>query len=74
MALERLGLFGIRHHGPGSARSLLAALHELDPAIVLIEGRIRADASPAELLKSDDADVRAMIDVPRRQAERLAAL
>ncbi len=43
MAAERLGLFGIRHHGPGSARSLLAALADLDPAIVLIEGP--ADAS-----------------------------
>jgi len=35
---QRLHIFGIRHHGPGSARSLLAALNELDPAIVLIEG------------------------------------
>src|SRR5213593_2498133 len=43
MAAERLGLFGIRHHGPGSARSLLAALDALDPSIVLIEGP--ADAS-----------------------------
>ena len=31
-------LFGIRHHGPGSARSLLAALQNLSPDIVLIEG------------------------------------
>jgi hypothetical protein len=37
-AAERLHLFGIRHHGPGSARSLLTALTALDPAIVLIEG------------------------------------
>jgi uncharacterized protein DUF5682 len=37
-AAERLNLFGIRHHGPGSARSLLTALTALDPAIVLIEG------------------------------------
>src|SRR5262245_46386613 len=35
---ERLHSFGIRHHGPGSARSLLTALNGLDPAIVLIEG------------------------------------
>ncbi len=35
---DRRGLFGIRHHGPGSARSLLAALDDLDPSIVLIEG------------------------------------
>jgi hypothetical protein len=43
MTEGRVGLFGIRHHGPGSARSLLAALDALDPAIVLIEGP--ADAS-----------------------------
>jgi hypothetical protein len=42
-AATRLHLFGIRHHGPGSARSLLAALGELDPAIVLIEGPPDAD-------------------------------
>jgi Family of unknown function (DUF5682) len=31
-------VFGIRHHGPGSARSLLASLHRLQPDVVLIEG------------------------------------
>ncbi|MCW3053219.1 MAG: hypothetical protein JWN14_2389 [Chthonomonadales bacterium] len=31
-------LFGIRHHGPGSARSLRAALEALEPDCVLIEG------------------------------------
>ncbi len=30
-------IFGIRHHGPGCARSLLAALAELSPDVVLIE-------------------------------------
>src|SRR5215813_14752023 len=34
----RAHLFGIRHHGPGSAASLIAALARLDPAVVLIEG------------------------------------
>jgi hypothetical protein len=34
----RAHLFGIRHHGPGSATSLVAALDRLDPAAVLIEG------------------------------------
>jgi len=36
-------LFGIRHHGPGSARALAAALTELRPDIVLIEGPPEAD-------------------------------
>ena len=31
-------LFGIRHHGPGSARSLLESLYGLAPDIVLVEG------------------------------------
>ncbi len=37
-------LFGIRHHGPGSARSLRAALEALRPDLVLIEGPPEADA------------------------------
>jgi hypothetical protein len=36
-------LFGIRHHGPGSARALAVALDELRPDIVLIEGPPEAD-------------------------------
>lgn len=38
-------LFGIRHHGPGSARSLNRALHELQPDRLLLEGP--ADGEPA---------------------------
>ncbi|WP_166830949.1 DUF5682 family protein [Thalassoroseus pseudoceratinae] len=33
-----LHLFGIRHHGPGCARSLRAALEELQPDVVVMEG------------------------------------
>ncbi len=36
-----LHLLGVRHHGPGSARSVVSALDELRPSIVLVE-------SPAE--------------------------
>lgn len=36
-------LFGIRHHGPGSARSLLAALRALQPDLILIEGPPEAE-------------------------------
>jgi hypothetical protein len=36
-------IFGIRHHGPGSARSLRQALESLRPDIVLIEGPPEAD-------------------------------
>jgi osmoprotectant transport system ATP-binding protein len=52
------------------AEALLLA----DRIVVLIDGRIRADGAPADLLASQDPDVKAMIDVPRRQAERLASL
>ena len=33
-----ISIFGIRHHGPGCARSLHAALEALEPDIVLVEG------------------------------------
>jgi len=39
-----MSLFGVRHHGPGSAGSLRAALESKSPDIVLIEGPPEADA------------------------------
>jgi hypothetical protein len=47
--------FGIRHHGPGSARRLVAALDALRPATVLIEGP--ADASDLLPMLADPAMV-----------------
>ncbi len=38
-------LFGVRHHGPGCARSLKAALEKLQPDIVLVEGPPDAQAA-----------------------------
>ena len=40
-----LHLLGIRHHGPGSARSVLSVLEEVQPDVVLIE--LPADVEPA---------------------------
>ncbi|MFE0189043.1 DUF5682 family protein [Streptomyces sp. NPDC058989] len=37
-------LLGVRHHGPGSARAVRAALEQCTPAAVLIEGPPEADA------------------------------
>lgn len=37
-------LFGIRHHGAGSARHLIAALREYQPDCILLEGPPEADA------------------------------
>lgn len=36
-------VFGIRHHGPGSARSLVAALRRTQPDLVLVEGPAEGD-------------------------------
>lgn len=38
MSTQRVQYFGIRHHGPGCARSLLRALEAIRPDCVLIEG------------------------------------
>jgi Family of unknown function (DUF5682) len=43
-AAERVAVLGIRHHGPGSARSVVAELDRLRPSVVLIEGP--SDAGP----------------------------
>jgi hypothetical protein len=36
-------ILGIRHHGPGSARSVVAALDAIQPQVVLVEGPPDAD-------------------------------
>jgi Family of unknown function (DUF5682) len=41
---DRVAVLGVRHHGPGSARSVVAELGRLQPRAVLIEGP--ADADP----------------------------
>lgn len=48
-------VLGVRHHGPGSARAVLAALEELQPDAVLIEGP--ADADPIAALAASEAMV-----------------
>lgn len=41
---QDLHIFGIRHHGPGSARSLRQALERYCPDLILVEGPPDADA------------------------------
>ena len=41
---EDVALLGVRHHGPGSARAVAAALEQYRPDCVLIEGPAEADA------------------------------
>lgn len=47
-AVPRVEVMGVRHHGPGSARAVLAALDRLRPDVVLVEGP--ADADPLAAL------------------------
>lgn len=44
MSESGIHIFGIRHHGPGSARSLRHALQALGPDLILLEGPPDADA------------------------------
>ena len=46
-------LFGIRHHGPGCARSLLRSLEELSPDCILIEGPPEAEAVLASAIHAE---------------------
>ena len=67
---DRLGLTTIM-----VTHDMTEALLLADRIIVLIGGRIRADAAPAGLVAGHrDPEVAALVAVPRRQAERLAAL
>ena len=66
---ERLGLTTVMVTHDMAEAVLLA-----DRIVVLREGRIVADGAAAELLaKTADPDVRALLEAPRRQAERLRA-
>lgn len=58
---HRVEVFGIRHHGPGSARSLVAALTDYDPDIVLIEGPADADPLLPWVLAEDMAPPLALL-------------
>ncbi|MBK7935814.1 MAG: hypothetical protein IPJ82_01400 [Lewinellaceae bacterium] len=48
MTNSTIEIFGIRHHGPGSARSLRRALEEFKPDMILVEGPPDADALIAQ--------------------------
>lgn len=66
---ERLGLTTVMVTHDMAEAVLLA-----DRLVVLKGGRILADGAPADLLAtSADPDVRALIEAPKRQAERLSA-
>jgi hypothetical protein len=53
VAAAAVHYFGIRHHGPGCARSLLKALEQLQPDCVLVEGPPEADDLIAHMVDSE---------------------
>ena len=48
-----LNIFGIRHHGPGSAQSLLDALETVQPDVILVEGPPDAEEVLPLLMHAD---------------------
>ncbi|MGW8885131.1 DUF5682 family protein [Streptomyces sp. NPDC055749] len=65
-------LLGVRHHGPGSARAVLAALDAARPRVVLIEGPPEGDAllqlAADEQMKPPVALLAHAVDDPGRAA------
>ena len=65
-------LLGIRHHGPGSARSVVRALDALQPTVVLVELPADCEASLAwvgnEHLVPPVALLGYVVDHPQRAA------
>ncbi|PSM44213.1 hypothetical protein C6Y14_07660 [Streptomyces dioscori] len=65
-------LLGVRHHGPGSARAVRAALDAANPRVVLLEGPPEADALIAlaaeEDMRPPVALLAHVVDEPGRSA------
>ena len=70
--VDELTVLGVRHHGPGSARSVLAALEEIGPDAVVIEGPPELDALVGYVgdpgLVPPVAALAYVVDDPRRAA------
>ncbi|MEL7358182.1 MAG: DUF5682 family protein [Cyanobacteria bacterium J06560_6] len=69
-------VFGIRHHGPGSARSLVRSLHSLQstggPDIILVEGPPEANDSLPLLLEPDMQPPVALLIYPPEHLQQSA--
>ena len=62
--------FGIRHHGPGSARRLLESLDSLQPAEVLVEGPVDLSHLMPLLADRDMVPPVALLAYPSGEPER----
>ena len=62
--------FGIRHHGPGSARRLLESLDALQPAEILIEGPADLSGLMPMLADKDMVPPIALLAYPAGEPER----
>lgn len=63
-------VLGIRHHGPGCARSLLAALDELKPDVIVMEGPADAEAILASVSQESMQPPIAMLLYPPEEPRR----
>jgi len=63
-------VFGIRHHGPGCARSLVGALTALEPDVVLVEGPPDAQEVLALAAHADIAPPVALLVYPVDEPKR----
>jgi hypothetical protein len=66
---DKIHLLGIRHHGPGSARSLLKAFAEIQPDVILLEGPAEAEAM---LALATHADMRPPVALLLYEKDNLA--
>ncbi|MEM7721981.1 MAG: DUF5682 family protein [Pseudomonadota bacterium] len=66
----RIEYFGIRHHGPGSARRLVEALDDLRPTEVLIEGPADLSDQLPLLAAADMVPPVALLAYPKDAPER----
>lgn len=70
--MATLHIFGIRHHGPGSARRLVQALTALAPDLLLVEGPPEGDALLSLLDDPDLVPPVALLVYPAKATEAAA--
>lgn len=68
-------ILGVRHHGPGSTRSVLNALQQLQPDCILVEGPPDANERIAQLSHAEiEPPIALLINTPVQKDERPRAV